>query len=102
MNWSMIPLGLFGLLNLFLAAAAPTQAKGTAGAVVVFLVAGVLILGGLQRDVPAAVAIGCLLGMLAPVWMGVLMSGHVNWLHIGVRLAIVALFFGLWLKFRRL
>ena len=100
MNWSMIPLGLFGLLNLFLAVLAPTQARGTAGAVVVFLVAGVLILLGLQRHVPLAVGLGCLLGMVAPVWMGILMSGNVDWLHIGVRFVIVALFFGLWIKSR--
>lgn len=100
MNWSALPLGLFGLLNIFLAFVAPTQARGTAGASAVFAAAGLLILGGVWRGVPAAVLVGYLLGMLAPVWMGVLMSGNVNPLHIAVRFVIVALLFGLWLHFR--
>lgn len=100
MNWSMFPLGLFGLLNIFLAFVAPSQAQGTLGAVIVFGVAAAAILTGLWSGAPLLVALGCLLGMVAPVWMGVLMSGNVNWLHITVRFVIVAIFFGLWFKFR--
>lgn len=100
MHWSIIPLGLFGLLNVFLAFIAPTQAKGTLDASLTFALAAALILTGLWRSAPALAGLGCLLGMLAPVWMGLLMSGNVNPLHIGVRLLLVALFFGLWLRYR--
>lgn len=45
--WAALPLGLFALLNFFLAFLAPTQAKGTAGASFVFAVAGAAIALGL-------------------------------------------------------
>lgn len=91
---------LFGLLNVFLVFIAPGQARGAGGAMLVFGGAAVFILAGLWRNNPLLVLAGCLLGLIAPVWMGLLMSGNVNWLHIAVRLVIVALFFMLWMKFR--
>ncbi|WP_199699903.1 hypothetical protein [Deinococcus sp. RM] len=100
MHWSIFPIGLFGLLNLFLAVVAPSQARGAGSASFVFVLAAAAILLGLWRGQPPMVAFGCLLGLICPVWMGLLMSGNVNWLHIAVRLVIVVLLFGLWLKFR--
>ena len=96
----MLPIGLFGLLNIFLAFVAPSQAQGAGGAAFMFGGAAALILAGLWRNNPSLILAGALLGMIAPVWMGLLMSGHVNWLHITVRFVIVALFFMLWMKFR--
>lgn len=96
--WAALPLGLFALLNFFLAFLAPTQAKGTAGASFVFVVAGAAIALGLWREQPLLVGLGILLGMVSPVWMGLLMNGNVNPLHIAVRAALAALFFWVWLR----
>ena len=100
MQWSMLPIGLFGLLNVFLAFIAPGQAQGAGAAAFMFGCAAALILVGLWRNNPLLLLVGALLGLIAPVLMGFLMSGNVNWLHIAVRLVIVALFFMLWMKFR--
>ena len=100
MHWSNVPLGLVLLLNVFLAFVAPSQAQGSGGATAAFGLAAALIGAGMwTNNVPLAL-LGCLLGMVAPVWMGLLMTGNVNWLHITVRFAIVALCFGLWLRYR--
>lgn len=96
--WAALPLGLFALLNFFLAFMAPTQAQGTAGASFVFAVAGAAIGLGLWRGQPLLVGLGIVLGMGAPVWMGRLMSGNVNPLHIVVRAGLAALFFWIWLR----
>ena len=95
-----MPLGLIGLLNIFLAVAAPSQANGAGGAAAVFALAAALIAAGLWSSNILLALLGCVLGMAAPIWMGLLMTGNVNWLHIAVRFVIVALCFGLWLRYR--
>lgn len=96
----MLPIGLFGLLNVFLVFSAPQQAKGAGGAAFVFGCAAALILAGLARNNPALLLAGCGLSIVAPIWMGFLLNGQPNPVHIAVRFVIVALFFMLWMRFR--
>lgn len=100
MHWSMYPLAVFGLLNLFLAWTAPQRVKGAAGAAIVFGLAAVLIGWGLWHARPWLVGLGLIFSLDAPMRMGQLMHGRINGRHVAARLVIVTLFFLLWMTFR--
>lgn len=96
----MLPLGLFGVLNIFLAVAARQRVNRAAGVTTVFSLAAVLIGWGLWNSNPVLVGLGLIFSLDAPMRMGQLLHGRINWRHVLIRLLVIALFFLLWMNFR--
>ncbi|GAA5500857.1 hypothetical protein Dxin01_00585 [Deinococcus xinjiangensis] len=99
MNWSSLPLLFFGLLNLSLVFVSLRRVKGATGVALMFAGAAGLIWAGLWRSNPPMTFLGCLLSLLAPVWMGFLLHGKPTPAHHVVRLLLVTLCFVLWISF---
>lgn len=100
MNWSILPLAIYGLLNTPLFILAPRQARGAWGAAAGFALAALCVLLGLWQTNTVLVLLGLAFSLAAPVWMGFLLHGKPKPAHHLVRAAVVAVCFGLWISFR--